>query len=63
MDPDLFITIVFVSWVTMFGAAGALVARREQLHERTPASGGSTLPIVEGSSRENDPGVAGAAPR
>jgi hypothetical protein len=54
VDPDLFITIVFVSWVAMFGAVGALVARRQQLSEHR-LQAVSTVPIVKARPPENDP--------
>jgi len=36
VNPDVFITVVFVSWVALFVVVGAAVVRRER--RREPAS-------------------------
>jgi hypothetical protein len=38
MDPNVFLTVVFVSWVAVFGLAVAAVVRHERSRAATPAS-------------------------
>jgi hypothetical protein len=53
MDPNVFLTVVFVSWVAVFGLAVAAVVRHER--SRAAATPASESPATDATQTQRRP--------